>query len=373
VLTTGDNATSDDRRYDPTGYQMIHSIDIRNFRCFDRLLVEKCSRINVIVGDSGSGKTAFLEALFMTLAGNIEVSIRLKAQRGLEGGFNATAALIEEAIWRDYFHQLDWSQTISVELKGTGPESRSLWISRGPSQVFIPLTPSGNGKVEPTRTAPLTFAWRDSDGKTFSYSPKMTSAGLQLDASLEILPDFYLIPANQMVSATENANRFSTLSKTGRLKQFSEIFTKEYDWIEDISLETSAGQPVIHVLAKGMTQKIPLNIVSGGMSRVASILLILAASSKSVVLVDEMENGIYYSHHVSFWKSILNFCRQYDGQLFVTTHSEEWLEALIEASESKVDDISLWRIERTGNATSVIKQFSGEAFKLGIRSGGEVR
>jgi hypothetical protein len=350
---------------------MIHSIEIRNFRCFDRLLVENCSRINVLVGDNGSGKTAFLEALFLTLCGNMEVSLRLRAQRGLEGGFHATAALIEEVLWRDYFHKLDWSRTISVDLMGTGPESRSLLISRGPSQVFIPLVPSGNGQIE--RTAPLTFTWRDSEGKNYSYSPKVTPTGLQLEAPGETLPDFYLIPANQMVTATENANRFSSLSKSGRVKQFTDLFIKEYSWIDDISLETAAGQPVIHVLASDMPEKIPLNLASGGMSRLASILLILSANPKSVVLVDEMENGIYYSHHVSFWKSILNFARQFDGQLFVTTHSEEWLEALVEAAGSKFDDISLWRMERNRNATSSIRQFSGETFSFGIKSGGEVR
>jgi AAA15 family ATPase/GTPase len=47
---------------------MIHSIDIRNFRCFERLEIGNCRRINLLVGDNGSGKTALLEAIFLALS-----------------------------------------------------------------------------------------------------------------------------------------------------------------------------------------------------------------------------------------------------------------------------------------------------------------
>ena len=42
------------------GYQMIRSIDIKNFRCFQRLEIKDCARLNVVVGDNGAGKTALL-------------------------------------------------------------------------------------------------------------------------------------------------------------------------------------------------------------------------------------------------------------------------------------------------------------------------
>jgi AAA15 family ATPase/GTPase len=92
------------------GFLMIEGIEIRNFRCFQSLSVGGVKRVNVIVGDSGSGKTALLEALFMTLAGTIEVSIRLKAQRGFDITYTGPLDRIEEAIWRDYFFNMDWTQ-----------------------------------------------------------------------------------------------------------------------------------------------------------------------------------------------------------------------------------------------------------------------
>ncbi len=55
------------RPYSSSGYKMIHEIEIENFRCFKRLNIFNCARINVIVGDNGAGKTSLLEALFSSV------------------------------------------------------------------------------------------------------------------------------------------------------------------------------------------------------------------------------------------------------------------------------------------------------------------
>jgi GNAT superfamily N-acetyltransferase len=44
-----------------------------NFRCFADLNIADCRRVNVIVGDNGSGKTSLLEALFFALASSSEL------------------------------------------------------------------------------------------------------------------------------------------------------------------------------------------------------------------------------------------------------------------------------------------------------------
>ena len=108
---------------------MIRSIDIRNFRCFEHLKIDPCHRINIIVGDNGSGKTALLEGVFFALGTNPDLGVRFRQQRGLEAAFAGSPHGIEEAIWRDFFYDRDWRQTISVQLTGDGPEARSVKIS----------------------------------------------------------------------------------------------------------------------------------------------------------------------------------------------------------------------------------------------------
>lgn len=350
---------------------MIDAIDIRNFRCFQHLHASHCSRINVLVGDNGAGKTSFLEALFMTLSGNVEVSLRLKAARGFNTAYNAPPKGIEEAIWRDYFYELDWNNTIQVALEGNGPAARSMTISRGPSDTIFGLKPSE--PIEYTRSAPLTFTWRDFMGEQYVVVPKISPQSIEFGVPLEDLPDFFLFSANQTVSSSENAARFSELSKERREDSFVNVFTREYPWIEDLSIEVSGGFPVIHATLKGEKNKIPLNAVSGGINRVVSIMLAIASRPNSVVIVDEIEDGIYHKHKTSIWRGLLSLARTHNSQMFLSTHDEEWLQSLIEASGDEMDDISLWRLERDRSGARRLKQFSGRSFKAGIEAGGEVR
>jgi AAA15 family ATPase/GTPase len=45
---------------------MIEDIEIHNFRCFDLLKVSGCKRVNLISGKNNVGKTALLEAIFLS-------------------------------------------------------------------------------------------------------------------------------------------------------------------------------------------------------------------------------------------------------------------------------------------------------------------
>jgi hypothetical protein len=136
---------------------------MRNFRCFDILDIKGCRRFNVVVGDNGAGKAALFEALFLVLSGNVEVGIRLKVPRGLEPAFAGAVKAIEDAVWLDYFYQFDWSRPIAIELKGSGSGARSLTISRGMGELFIPFR--GGTSSEASALAPLQFVWRDAQGR----------------------------------------------------------------------------------------------------------------------------------------------------------------------------------------------------------------
>ncbi|MCH8113685.1 MAG: ATP-binding protein [Proteobacteria bacterium] len=111
--------------------------------------------------------------------------------------------------------------------------------------------------------------------------------------------------------------------------------------------------------------------ISGGINRMVAIMLAIASRQQAVVLVDEIENGLYFKHQAALWRGLLALSRNFDTQLIVTTHSEEWLEALVDAASGEVDDLSLWRTERSENGP-VVHQFTGKQVSAGIKAG-EVR
>jgi predicted ATPase len=321
---------------------------------------------NVIVGDNGAGKTALLEAIFMALGASSEMVLRFRQFRGLDGAFRGPSRKIEEALWRDYFYNFDMSRSISVVLTGNGPEARSVRIDRGQGEVFLPLQQA----LPSSTSSSVRFQWQDHTGKFWSAVPEISTTGIKFQETGEDLPDFFFVASNQTYSSAENADRFSDLSRNKRRK-FIDVFTNEYDWIEDLTIESKVGSPAIYGTLKGLSDQIPITAISGGLNRIMTILLMMASRERSVILVDELENGLYYSHHRAYWKAVLAFSREYNSQLFLTTHSEEWLEALAAVMDAKTDDIALWRAERV-NGIPTIRQFFGKQVPVGIRSG-EVR
>lgn len=354
-------ASIEPQHYRGTGYQMIRSIDIQNFRCFKHLKVNDFSRLNVIVGDNGSGKTALLEGIFFALGASSLLASRFRQQRGLDGQFGGSRRKIEDAIFGEFFHKFDYLTPIRLSVKGDGPETRSLSISRG-----TPDKHSGGGTIALT--------YKDSEGIERTLYPDVTNPHPQegFPETGEDLPNFFHFTSNRNPGSIETAGRFSDLSRARKQQEFVEVFANEYEWLQDINIEVIAGAPALYGTLDSLDDKIALPNISGGINRITAILLAIASRPQSIILVDEIENGIYYKHQKAIWGGLLKFLRQYDGQMVATTHSKEWLDALVEAAGDKIDDVALWRIERGPDGPEVL-QFSGDTLRAGIEHGVEVR
>jgi ABC-type transport system involved in cytochrome c biogenesis ATPase subunit len=345
---------------------MIKEIDIRNFKCFGHLHVSNCCRVNVIVGDNGVGKTALLEGVFFALASTSEVVLRFRQFRGLDGQFRGSSRKIEEAIWRDYFHGMDMNKTISISLHGDGPEARSVSIERGAGQTLVPLDQSQSSGA----TSGIIFKWRDQLGKYHEAIPEISISGIKFPETGEDLADFFFLSSNQTFSSTENADRFSDMNEDRR-REFVAFFKKQYPVIQDLFVRSMVGAPAIYAQMEGIQESLPITAISGGINRMITLLLMIASRKQSVVLIDEIENGIFHTHLESFWRILLNFSNNYHSQIFVTTHSEECLEALAKAIDVEKNDVSLWRASRQAGSAK-FKQFFGKQVPIGIKAG-EVR
>ena len=80
---------------------MIDRLKVQNFRCFDHFDLHPLSRVNVVVGNNASGKTALLEAVFFAAAGSPEAAVRLRAWRGSESIQVARERASYEELWRE--------------------------------------------------------------------------------------------------------------------------------------------------------------------------------------------------------------------------------------------------------------------------------
>lgn len=347
-------------------YWMINEIKIENFKCFKHLELNGCKKINVILGDNGVGKTALLEAIFFALCSGPNLTVRLRQQRALPNITQGTPDALEQALYGDLFRNFDMDQPTSVQLLGTGEEARQLEISKGLPIETVPLS----GQLA---EGSLNFVWTNSEGEKFTYRPVVSDKGLQFGGAKETLPNFFFFAAQSPISAEENAQRFSELRKKKQHKQLIEALKTQFPWINDVTLDASGGSTGLSVSVGKDELLVPLGAMSGAVNRIVGVLLAIASRQKSVVLVDEIDNGIFHERHGSIAKMLLDFAERFESQLFISTHSAEWMSAFMEAGRQILDDIAVWRLYRSESGDSEILRFDGAKILSAIENGAEVR
>jgi len=355
--------------------RMIESAQIKRFRGFSDAKVDACSTINIVVGENGAGKTSFLEALFLALGASPEVALRLKNWRGLTADrLHGSPAQIDDAMWRDLFHRFDQDKSVLIALKGSPDNSRSVTISfNGQHDVHVPLSAgSSKEKYNLNSVAPVSFKWKGPKNIEYVARPHIEDGQFKVSAGPKLPAEVFFFAANHTYSAEETAGRFSELSKKFRADEMTSLFKQHFDNVEELSIEMMAGAAMVYAKARGLPERVPINLLSSGMSKLASILFAIPAQRGGVVLIDEIENGLYYKRLPLVWSTLHRFCKKYDTQVFASTHSAECLRAAADVAKEHTGDFSVIHVESKGGATE-LRQFSGEKFAMAIDSDLEIR
>jgi hypothetical protein len=349
---------------------MIESVEIKNFRCFRELRLGGLRRINLLVGGNATGKTALLESLFLVASGSPKIILRMRHFRLLGREVEVRRDRQSyESLWKDLLHSFDQKQTISITLGGLPDGSRRLDVLY--SGEVPSLLPFGESAGEAAPVVPISFTWRWGQNQTVTVRPEFTDQGLEFGRQAEILPAVFKNPVVRE-GPSEDAKRFSELSKQRKSSAIVEALRKEFDFLEDLSIEFSAGAPLLHVSMRSLEDKIPLSLVSDGISKLVSMLVAAATFSKGLLLVDELENGLYYKCLAAVWPALLRFCRQYDTQLFASTHSMECLRAALPAIAAHDAEFCLIRTERVDGECSA-RVFAGADLRSAIEQEVEFR
>jgi len=349
----------------------IRDIEIKNFRCFKSQRLTDLRRVNVIVGENGSGKTSLMEAIFLVGGNSPELTLRMRAQRGLGDTVlvNQDRKVTDE-IWRDLFFDLDMSSPILITITDSEGPSRSVVVGRPGSgaATIVPL----NGK--PSLTVPIEFTWSVGD-RPSTAGVKLTPEGLVLGlaAGADVLPISYFYSTVSAAAPSEAAARYSELSKQNREDDFLKSLKQLFPFVQRLSTETNAGVVMLYAKIYGLSPKIPLAVVSQGVNKLVQLLLGIEVARKGAVLVDELEDGIYFKHLPKVWACLLESARRADAQLFISTHSGECLAALRDVIRGKENDFALIRTERLADGGSALKQFSGVQLEAALNQEIEIR
>ena len=350
---------------------MIQDLRISNFKCFKEVHLRDLGRFNVIVGRNGGGKTALLEALFLLAGAGPELALRIRRMRGLGDSVSISMERGSfEALWRDLFFDFDEASRIELRSVGTDENTRSLVVSYGPpEEVTLPF---GQRSVDDrVRRSTIDFEYRIADGKVVKCQPVLTNQGLSFGPVVETIPAILLSPVSRE-GPEHNGQRFSSLSKKGEHMAVVSVLRKQFPFIEDLGVEYHSGAAMVHAKLRSIAEKVPLPLVSDGINKMLSILLAVHHFSRGVVLIDEMENGLYFDLMGRASAAILDSARESNTQLFATTHSLEYLRALLPVVREHPEDFRLLRTTKD-NGASAVDCFDGQHFAAALEEGLEIR
>jgi AAA15 family ATPase/GTPase len=111
------------------------------------------------------------------------------------------------------------------------------------------------------------------------------------------------------------------------------------------------------------------------MLRTLGIALALVNAKDGLLLIDEFENGLYYTIQPDIWKLIFRIARRLNIQVFATTHSWDCIEAFQVAASSIAEQQNeglLIRLELIHN-TIVPTLFDERELSIAAREHIEVR
>jgi AAA15 family ATPase/GTPase len=368
------------RRQWLAGYQMIESFQAENFRSFRNLKLNGLPAVNILVGKSASGKTALLEAIRLALGATPTIAFTLNGTRGLAVPiqFNPTKDQFE-AIWRSYFPDFDITKTISFKIMDSDRRVASLSMYFDLERPVTPTTTNINiGPGQPILTntiIPLAFKRTSFTGEesTLDATVHQQQHGqlfLQQGGELGTVSEFF--PSTWQSNAQLVANWFSQLKISNRSSEIVEIIHRQFPEITELSSENPYGIASVYATVKHHSEMMPISLVSSGINKFVSILLAMRTYRGGVVLIDEIENGIYYRMFPALWAALHKFATTNKTQLFMSTHSWECLQAAATVIDKHPNDFALIQVSHE-NGVSNADVAPGKKAAAAIESEIEVR
>lgn len=345
---------------------ILDSLEIRNFRAFRLLQIERLGRVNLIVGKNNVGKTCLLEALWLYARRGVPnlISDLLEA-RDESRRFRAIGSTTEveervSDIKYLFYGRRDVRedcQPIHIGPINAPNESLSIsvgWYARQADETgrrkLIPLHPDEYSTVE-DQILGLTIQV----GKQLerSYTLEAMFDRRLPWPQLPDLKDIHCIftPANGL-NKRQIGQLWDSIVLTDLEADILTAIRIIAPSIERVSLvgdqdsirEVISRIPIVKIA--GLDIPVPLRNLGEGTSRIFGIALSLVNAGDGVLLIDEIESGLHYSVQPDMWRLIFQVAHRLNVQVFATTHSWDCIEAFQQAASEHEEEGLLIRLGR---------------------------
>lgn len=292
------------------------NIELKKFKRFNNKKLENCSLVNIIAGENNSGKTSLLEAIYLLIKQNdIQSLLKLIKVRGKNN---------------DKYRDYDWvsKQIFNFNVCGKTFESNNV-------EIELNITDSDDYK-EDNLIIGFYKATQNSISRILNFKINANDIDegkgerFKSLGSVEFSSPFYY---------GGDKNKFKDYySKAMENKLMAKIvnFINEHivNTIETIYWDESVSR--FKVQDKRQKKAIDLCKYGEGFQRIFHIALLFANNQNGVVLIDEFENAIHASLLRPFAEFICRLSKEFNVQLFLTSHSKECIDSFSRVNNLEV-------------------------------------
>lgn len=341
---------------------MIESIEIKNFRCFKDTKIAKFGLVNLFGGMNNAGKTALLEALYLTASPTPSSLLFLhSAIRREDSKFGKERP---ENVWDNLFFQQDKKEKITLQCIDDEKSRISVTITCDEkANELLTIFENADEEMNTSYTASLSsinttksilqFDWNNGfENSEFILiaSKSGIATGVNKDEPHKNeINKSHFIPSSMRQSNYHLATEYEKARFDKKADSLLKAFKIIDNTIEKIEV-FAIGSPVLY-LQRENGERMPITLFGDAMNKLADIILKIVNNSKGVILIDEIENGIHYTAQAELWEMLFKLAIAYETQIFATTHSSEMIKAFAKVAQEFSDKAAYFEMaksEKTG-------------------------
>ena len=362
----------------------LEKIEISGFKRFSQLKFEDLGMINVFLGSNNTGKTSILESIFSFACGN---NLRPLIDSGIlrEKEINGPYDFAEKLMGGFYdFKNAPFSFSFNAQI---GSQKFNVKHTLSPFDIYNELLPHFessldketsynegglqfvDGKLVESRSSTPIVKWNvDINGKKTNQDIHYPY-GFNLDNSTKPIKLGRYIDILHHRNQNQNVQIFASLKREGILDNFIDEVKTTFKRVENIDVipypDGKSGPVVFKIKNRG---NLPIYNFGDGLVRWYNILGGMLLYQNAIHCIEEIDSTFHPTAQIELVKNLVKYSEKFSNQVFLTSHSLEFVDNMLDAIEPNIDTlgekIRFITIKNDDNGNPITRTLNGtEAFK----------
>ncbi len=313
---------------------MLNSFKIKNFKKFTELDLQNFSRINVFVGNNNSGKSTILETIELVSSNDFYTPLQRSLRIiNIDGYRRMTRSMMPirqrfdiVGNVEDFLFNQTSNKQATFAISGANISSDtvvSIGVDSKISMEQFELIQKNDFHEQNLIKQSINYKITVNGSLKSESSIIVDSDNGLMSTKIRQMVKLYNVEYFQTKDLNIIGEMYSNLVKN-KQKELLIDCLKDFD--EKISnIELLNGEFSVDI---GKDILLPINYLGAGIVSIVYLMIYILNIANGVLLIDELENGIYYKKFETLIKTIDKLSKDLNVQLFITTHSEDFIRKL---------------------------------------------